>query len=276
MAAHGAWRPPRRDTRRTRLLFSARHPRHPRRPRRRWLARASPPRADRARRSSRVSSSSSRRHRISAARSYRATRTSPWSARSRDTTPPRPRRACAPCPTTSKSTIGVATARAWWFPKKIQSGPEHPPSRTSVSAPPSRSIARSRSGSESPSSSRTDPRRLAKKSPPSWSPPRYPAPTDIGDSTCASRTPPRTTPRERRTRTRVCEFASSRRHDDRGAREGTRASRAARSASSPGNGIRIIASRRRATTAYLNAATRAATIANRALTCDPLDTVVRC
>ena len=34
--------------------------------------------------------------------------------------------------------------------------------------------------------------------------------------------------------------------------------------------------RRRATTAYLRAATRAATIANRALTRDPLDTVVRC
>ena len=71
--------------------------------------------------------------------------------------------------------------------------------------------------------------------------PAIPAPTDIGDSTCASRTPPRTTPRERRTRTRVCEFASSRRHDDRGAREGTRASRA-RSASSRGNGTRIVAS----------------------------------
>ena len=202
--------------------------RHPRRPRRRRLARASPPRADRARRSSRVSSSSSRRHRISAARSYRATRTSPWSARSRDTTPPRPRRACAPCPTTSKSTIGVATARAWWFPKKIQSGPEHPPSRTSVSAPPSRSIARSRSGSESPSSSRTNPRRLAKKSPP----PEAVSPRSRADgywgfdvrlANAAEDHPAGETREDEGVRV----TASSRRHDDRGrARERERAARA--------------------------------------------------
>ena len=60
------------------------------------------------------------------------------------------------------------------------------------------------------------------------------------------------------------------------ARERERERAARRVARHRAGTVYVSSLRRRATTTYLNAATRAATIANRALTRDPLDTVVRC
>ena len=60
------------------------------------------------------------------------------------------------------------------------------------------------------------------------------------------------------------------------ARERERKRAARRVARRRAGTVYVSSLRRRATTTYLNAATRAATIANRALTRDPLDTVVRC
>ena len=142
--------------------------------------------------------------------------------------PPRPRRACAPCPTTSKSTKAS--------PPRGRGGSRKNPVRSGTSTLADvglgTPVALDRAVKvgvrvtvelpDEPPTTRENRRRRGL-------PPRYPAPTDIGDSTCASRTPPRTTPRERRTRTRVCEFASSRRHDDRARERGNASEPRARS-----------------------------------------------
>ena len=100
----GAWRPPRRDTRRTRLLFSARHPRHPRRPRRRWIACAYPPRGQGAAFLARLLQFFETPPYLRRALMPRHPDLAMVGALPRHHPSP-PERACAPCPTTSKSTM---------------------------------------------------------------------------------------------------------------------------------------------------------------------------
>ena len=89
-------------------------------------------------------------------------------------TPPRPRRACAPCPTASKSTIGVATeSLSWWFPKKSsQVRNIHPRGRRSRHPRRARSRGQGRGQSHRRAPGRT-PTTREKVAAASRSPPRY-------------------------------------------------------------------------------------------------------